>query len=130
MNATQALALIMDIPTEDIIIGKFTDTISKCCPIGHLQRLSSDDPTDYSLSNCADVKGFESMFGGPDTGSPIRVLSHKYAASLETPLTYINDRHQHVDLAAINNGRVAEYQQPTPKERTVQFLTDMIAGGY
>lgn len=54
MDATQAIKLLEPIPIDNFIIGKYTDGQGKCCAIGHLVRLTSDDPTDYDEENCMD----------------------------------------------------------------------------
>ena len=54
MNATEAKALLEPIPADKFITGKFSDDVGKCCGVGHLVRLKSSNPNDYSGSNCCD----------------------------------------------------------------------------
>jgi len=51
--ATKILELLSPIPEEQWITGGYTNHSSGCCAKGHLCRLLSDDPSDYSRRNCA-----------------------------------------------------------------------------
>lgn len=111
LTASKALELLKDIPEEDFITGSFTDEESKCCAIGHLQRLTSPNPKDFSFSNCRDR--FD---------SPIRNLSLKYIKS-----TY----RVYYDISVVNNeDTVNGYNENTPKKRVLHLLEDMIKAGY
>ena len=52
------LNVIKDVPAKDFLPYFFTNEKDKCCTIGHYNRLTSDDPTDYSATNCC---GFEKI---------------------------------------------------------------------
>ena len=54
MKAIEVKKLLEPIPSEDFITGGFSDEIGKCCAVGHIQRLTSDNPNDYSPINCSD----------------------------------------------------------------------------
>jgi len=55
MNAREAKELLQPIPNEDFIRSEYSDEIGKCCAIGHLIRLKSEDPSDFSIENCTDL---------------------------------------------------------------------------
>ena len=111
MNAQKALDLINPIPAEEFIEYAFTNGENACCFIGHLQRLTSKDPTDYSIKNCVD-----------NTDNPIRALSKffiKEAYKIDATIVEVNN---YTDV----NG----YNEPVIKDRLVHCLTDMILAGY
>jgi hypothetical protein len=96
------------IPSDEFLNDKrFTNEVDKACVIGHLVRLSSDNPSDYSLENCNDRH--ESI--------PIRVLSVKF----------LGGENSHDDsIANYNNEKLGVYQQETSKERSLALLADML----
>ena len=110
MNATKALELLEPIPSDQIITEYFTNTKDKCCSGGHLTRLTSDDPHNYSSRNCypypiSDVWHFIRV--------DIKAFTKKY------------------DLSRINNSNeLKKYPQSTPKERVIALFKDMIKAGY
>lgn len=109
-----AIDKINTIPSENIITTKFTDGESKCCVIGHLVRLGSENPENYSRINCVDWY--------PDTfdGHPIRKLSERFLKSKLDIFEY------DCSIASVNNGECELYKQETPKERSLACLEDML----
>lgn len=105
--AQEAKRLLEPIPEEKWLSNKFTDEISCCCAIGHYNRMKSANPKDFSYGNCA----------WKDTEDAIRNESLKF-------LKFDGD------IAVINNGLRETYPQPTPKQRVLALLDDMIAAGY
>ena len=48
MNSLEAKELLLPIPQNDFLLHKFSDGHGKCCAIGHLVRLKSEDPLNYN----------------------------------------------------------------------------------
>lgn len=111
--AQEALRLLIPIPEENFMAGTFTDGKGKCCAIGHIQRLQSIDPSDYSSANCSDFL----------VNQPIRSASSKYLSDIHN----IHGR----NIASVNNGdNINGYTEPEIKDRVIHLLTDMVAAGY
>lgn len=117
MNAQEALTLLSAVPADDFITDSFSDRVSKCCGIGHLQRLTSEDPSDYSFKNCTDRPYFMA-----DGTNDIRMSSK----------SYIEKAHNHsAGIEHVNNGdHINGYNEPAIKDRVLHLLTDMVAAGY
>jgi hypothetical protein len=113
MNATEAKELLKDIPEEQWMTGAWTNYKNKCCAIGHLVRLKSDNPMDYDLSNCEIVNNREVE------DFAIRVSTAPDASGNFTSLSDVNDR---------PSLKYAEYY--TPKQRVLAFLDDLIEAGF
>ncbi len=108
----EALKLLTNVPSKDFIIDNYTDKIGKCCAIGHLMRLKSKNPNDYSLRNCND--GHEST---------IRQLSQTYLN--------VNKKGFNSSIASVNNStNIDGYKQKTPKARVIALLKDMVKEGF
>lgn len=108
--AQEAYDLLKPIKSSDFIIGSFSDNVSKCCAVGHLFRLQSDNPKNYHL-------GLADFFNP----LPIRKVSEEYLLSIGN---------NGYDIADINNEPLFEYQQETPKARVMALLKDIIKAGY
>lgn len=122
MNAKDVKALLEPVPSEDFIVGIFTDEESKCCAIGHLMRLTSKDPNDYSNRNCED-----------GLADPSKMDTPMHVFNRVTTAEFLKDVHniRGVDISYINNGpEFNGYDQEGPKERVMQLLDDMIEAGY
>lgn len=115
MNATQAKNLLMPIPKEDFITNQYSDRKGKCCAIGHLVRLESADPNDYSTDNCADTDG------GRWFSHPIRKVTKSFIKTTHGDLGDISDVNNHTEI----NG----YTEGNPKDRVMHLLDDMIEAG-
>ena len=117
MNATEARELLLPIPKNKFLTEKFTDYRGKCCAIGHLVRLKSDNPSDYNQSLA------DGRWGGT---CEVRTFAR------ERVRVYNGEKHdQYEDLAAVNNRtEVNGYTQDNPKDRVMALLNDMIADGY
>lgn len=117
MKAQQALDLLSPIPSEAFCVKEFgnPDT-QQCCSIGHLQRLASINPQNYSPYHCSD-----------DMDHSIRRATRDYFYSLDlTGHIYGNLN----SFAGVNNAPSELYPQDKPKERIVALLTDMIKAGF
>ena len=113
--AQRAKRLLEAIPENEWITSFYTEPDRKvCCAIGHFQRLSSDNPSDYSQKNCSD--GSESL--------ELRKVSSEYLQ--EVFRTKPTDC---VDIAYINNKPFKNYNQTIPKQRVMALLADMIEAG-
>lgn len=113
--AQEALRLLTPIPKEDFITGLFTDGGGRCCAIGHIKRLQSDNPSDYSSDNCSDA--FTADIA-------IRTASTKY-------LKEVHNANWLVSIASVNNNNdINGYTEPVIKDRVIHLLNDMIAAGY
>ena len=117
MNALEAKELLLPIPKDEFLTGKFTDYRGKCCAIGHLVRLKSKDPNNYNQ---------DLMDGIWDVDGEVKAFAR------ERVRVYNGEKHdQYEDLAAVNNRtEVNGYTQDNPKDRVMALLNDMIADGY
>ena len=108
-----ALDLLSTVPNDEFITGKFSDEIGKCCAIGHFKRLSSKNPSDYSMENCSDR----------EDNYPYLRQNVKYAMLK----LHGTDR----DLADVNNNRnVNGYTDRDIKTRVIQCLQDCVNAGF
>ena len=127
MNATQAKELLSPIAKENFIKDEFTNGIGKCCAVGHLVRLTSDNPSDYSKENCSDLDFSGSLIGriregAEDVHDFVRTKVNKFLKE---------ERDQDTNLAGVNNYSFFKgYHQDNPKDRVISLLDDMIKAGY
>lgn len=105
-----AITKINAIPSENFITSEFSDGIDKCCVVGHLNRLSSENPENYSIKNCSDSLNNQ---------NPLRILSIKFLQGVKSGF-WVSD------LSSVNNGKTKTYKQKTPKERSLACLEDML----
>lgn len=118
MKAVKILNLIKDIPKGNFIDTIFTDEKESCCVIGHIMRLTSKDPNDYSIKNC----GTNSILD--DREEYIEFIRQ---TTLEFNMLYNNKSY---DISIVNNGLSDVYIQEEIKDRVVAMLEDMIENGY
>lgn len=112
-EAEKMYRLLNPIPKENWITDEFTDGKSKCCFIGHYQRLTSGNPESYSTFNCNDY-GVRRSIARELTGEFIKKV-------------YKLNR----DGAAVNNWKdTNNYTEDNPKDRVMHLLKDMIKAGY
>ena len=125
MNATEARELLLPIPKNEFLTGRFTDYEGKCCAIGHLVRLKSKDPLNYD-QNLADGDGSCFATAWSDKVCEVEIFAR------EKVREYNGEKHdQYEDLAAVNNRtEVNGYTQDNPKDRVIALLNDMIADGH
>lgn len=127
MNAVLAKELLSAVPKEDFLTDRFTDEVGKCCAVGHLARLTSDDPTDFAVENCADIKG---SFLGSFPREEKQEVYDFVRISVGTFLTEKHDIEEGANLANVNNfDDVNGYNQDNPKDRVIALLDDMIKEG-
>lgn len=113
--AQEALRLLTPIPKEEFITQLFTDGEGRCCAIGHIKRLQSDNPSDYSSDNCSD---------NLTADIPIRTASTKY-------LKEVHNARYWASIASVNNNNnINGYTEPEIKDRVIHLLNDMVAAGY
>lgn len=105
--AKYALKQLSTIPEDEFITTHFTNEKSKCCAIGHLVRLSSKDPKNYSVLNCSDAY-------------------IDYAACEWHSLR--NLRINHDSIVTVNNNTFIDtkFKQKSIKERVLAFLNEYI----
>lgn len=94
--------MLQEVPEDEFIIDRFSDGVGNCCSVGHLNRLVTDDPTDYVISPEVRTEEF-------DWYELNDLCFHCYGHS----------------ITDVNDGEVEQYQQKTPKQRVIQFLTDI-----
>lgn len=116
ITATKAKELLMPIPNEDFVMMKFTDGKNKCCVSGHLRRLNSNDPNDFSIANCNDE----------DDATGIQNLAREYVR---------NNHKSYGGIVGVNNGGINSqgkmlYAETEIKDRVLHLLDDMIKAGY
>ena len=107
MNATEIKQMLEPIPKEEWITEDYTNKIDCCCALGHISRLLSDNPNDYSITNCSNI-----LFGG---------LTRRFGIVQFGYPTI---------LPRVNDGKDSRYPQNTPKDRVMALLDDMIKTGY
>ena len=119
MNATEAKALLLPIPKAEFLTGRFSDNRGKCCAIGHLVRLKSDDPSDYD-QNLMDGMGW-----GNENSCEVETFARVTVREFN-----IKHHNAYEDLAAVNNRKeVNGYTHEFAKDRVMALLSDMIAAG-
>ena len=127
MNATQAKELLLPIAKEDFLLDKFTNKINKCCAIGHLVRLTSDNPSDYTTENCVDFDLSDFPIINPKEGAE---EVHDFARTKVNKFL-LKEYDEDENLATVNNcDLVNGYNQDNPKDRVIALLDDMIKSGY
>jgi len=104
-----SLKLLEPIPSDQWIEGEFTDQIGKCCAIGHLTRLQSGRPKDYSMHNCSDTSFTDSL---------------RYAS--ESFVSELNTWGREKNIAHVNNGETMYNWGNNPKERVISFLKHIL----
>ena len=117
MNSLEAKELLLPIPKNDFLLHKYSDDHGKCCAIGHLVRLKSEDPLNYKQW-CGDGDGIS----GAEVENFVRKQVRKY----------IRETHdERACLARVNNRNdINGYTQDNPKDRVIALLNDMIKDGY
>lgn len=108
--------LIAPIPQDEFIADLFTDQEGKCCVLGHVIRLTSNDPKDYNSDML--LRGDTTS-----TAEKLRTESMKFMKE-KYDLDYTNIIH------ANNSNRVNGYTNPSIKDRVMHVLDDMIKAGY
>lgn len=108
-----AQAQLSAIPEDEFDMYVYTNSTNKCCAVGHLQRLDSPNPNDYTASNCSD-------YATHRLGTEIRELSRRFLKK---------EKGLYQDITDVNNRDVPFYNQFTVKERVLALLTDMLNYG-
>lgn len=117
LNAKKALELISGIPAEKFITHSFTNEKDCCCVQGHLCRLTSENPNDYSRDNCSEWK-----LDNDSDVPQFREKSQKFIKEVYG-INYID-----YSIADVNNDNTINgYTQESIKDRIVAFLIDMSA---
>jgi len=108
--AEKALRILREVPEDEWITDMYTDGKSRCCAIGHYTRLTSDNPNDYSNTNCRE----------------------KELSLREVTGAFINKVHsESANIACVNNyPYINGYTEPVIKHRVIHLLEDMVAAGY
>ena len=114
MKLTEFRKVLSDIPSENVIIGDFTNEKDSCCVLGHYGRLTSSDSNSFSSVNI-----------NYTMVERLRYLSMDFANAKFNPYNSWE-----YNIASVNNGECEEYQQPTAKERSLAMLDDMIEAGF
>jgi len=125
MDAKEAKELLQPIPNEDFIRNKYSDEIGKCCAVGHLIRLKSEDPSDFSIENCTDWSGTFLFNPEPEVGKFVREECQNFLFKKHKILS--------CDLASVNNYNNINgygYDDENIKNRVMKLLDDMIEAGY
>lgn len=104
-----AIYKLSKIPEDKWITSRFSNGKGCCCAVGHLERLASPDPDDYSWDNCSDR-----AWSG-EYRNPIREIS----------LQYLKDVRDLRTIATVNNLPSLLYPQRNPKLRVLALLQDM-----
>lgn len=97
----EALYLLEPIPEGQFTKSSFTNGVDKCCAIGHVTRLKSNNPHNYHQDNCID-------FG---SGPSIRSASARA-----------------MDLLSGRRGSIVDInnESQNPKEAVIDFLRQSI----
>lgn len=98
------------IPDAYVLPSIYTNGINACCVLGHLQRLNSADPKDYSDHNCWEWK---------DDPLSLRNLSVAYFIAKGMKIKVR-------DITGVNNIKTDQYPQETPKQRSLALINDMV----
>ncbi len=116
LTAQQIKDLLSSIPKEEWMEDRFSNDENKCCFLGHLQRLHSDNPKDYTIKNCS-----EGVFS----------LKKRTNARELTRKALIKMHNLNIDGADVNNSPDYNgYTEDNPKDRIMHLLDDMIKHGF
>jgi hypothetical protein len=99
--AEEALRMLEPIPEDDWCICHFLNEQGKSCALGHWVKIKT---------------GFLDSCIGDRYNQSLRIASVGFL--------------QNMDISKVNNGHHESYKQPTPKQRTIALLNDMIKAGY
>lgn len=129
MTTQEVIDLITPIPEDQFCVddyyqGRRSDPTC-CCVLGHLNRVCTGDPSSW-LESVEDTNDYyESSKQYTPAESHQLGLRHRSAV-------YLKDRYAapYGDIAGINNQESKFYPQPTPKQRVLALLNDMLAAGY
>lgn len=126
MKALEVKNILKDIEDWKWISDFLTNTVSVCCGIGHLHRLTTDKDN-YGFS-FEDVKSNTKInrFIFIDVVNFIKKYYKKDIENLKNKTTYKVES----IFAYINNGESIIFTQRTPKERIMSLLDAMIDKGY
>lgn len=128
LTAKQAKELLAPIPNDKFITDAFTDGYDKCCGIGHLKRLTSDNPKNYNRENCSDKYGLAFLENAHDADGFRR---QTYLFLMSKGYKSEHDPETIADMAAVNNYKdVNGYTEYSIKDRIIHLLNDMEAAGY
>lgn len=131
MEAQQVLDVISPIPEEEFITDTLVNVATKqCCTIGHLFRLTSEDPKDYNNAlgwsrgkNAEVVRQFIT--------STTQFLSCVHGIDRASAFSFSDVATENPSIVSVNNNiGVNGYTEPGIKDRVVHFLRDMIEAGY
>lgn len=116
MTAQQALDLLSSIPADNFIEKTYANPVTKCCcTTGHLTRIRSKFPDNYSPQSCSYVLM-------NDTEVDILVdTTREFLGNYEGIKG---------SIISINDCCIGKYQEDNPKDRVIHLLTDMVAAGY
>lgn len=114
--AQEAKRILEEVPEDQWIVGEVSSIEKKCCGWGHLARICSGNPNNYN-------KSFLMRYSsGISLPSKLIDLVTKF---MKSKLEYT-----HYWIGDVNDGKSTLYKQPTPKQRVMSLLTDMINAGY
>lgn len=109
--AQEAKRLLEPIPEEQWTDKHgYSDGVSKCCALGHWNRLHRENVNDYHPFNCC----------SGDHETDIDEICKQFFQS-ESGMWILTE---------INDAITGRYAQPTPKQRIMALLDDMITAGY
>lgn len=115
--AQKAKRLLEPIPDVNWCMFKHTNSKDQCCGRGHLYRILSDNPNDYTLNNLMEA-----------TRKIIDGISVKdWVLKFEN---YVYKVSGNVGFVVVNDTQNTKYQESTPKARVLHLLDDMIKAGY
>lgn len=112
MNATQIKNILLAIPKENFIVGDYSNEIDSCCSLGHINRLMSPNPNNYSKANC--MRTNEGII---------------YFISSVREFMFYKEKTFN-GIVEINDGGCKIYNEHHPKDRMLHLLDDMIQAGY
>ena len=113
MDAKTAKALLEPLDHSEFIERLLTDKNGHCCSLGHLARLTSENPGDYSIGNCC---GYDYRL------DDFVNITHEFI---------MNKYRISGSITTVNNlSSVGVYNEPLIKDRVIHLLDDMIAAGY
>lgn len=120
MKAIEAKQLLEQVPEDDFTASVFTNG-SKCCAVGHLTRLTSEDPEDYSTDNCN---------GRSDRAMKLSITTLAYNTVPVVMDKTLDTLGNWLNLAEINNHQSDFFPQESSKERVLAALDILIKEGH